>query len=71
MHVHHVAFGVELHIPDLLEELRPAEHVLRPEHEVLEQLKLLGRKIEPLPIDCGFVLQTIDLDGPVAQQFGA
>ena len=43
--VDHVAFRIEVHVPDLLEQGRAPDHLFGVEQEVLEQLELLGRQI--------------------------
>ena len=47
VHVHHVALRIEVHVPYLLQERGPADDFLGVEQEVLEELELLGREVEP------------------------
>ncbi len=53
MHVDHVALGVEVHVPDFLQERGTTDHFFRVEEEVLQQLKFLRRQVEDLVVDRG------------------
>src|ERR1043166_9617395 len=46
--VHHVALGIEVHVPHLLEQRGPPDDLFGMEEEVLQQLEFLRREIEPL-----------------------
>ena len=67
MDVHHVAFGIEVHVPDLLEQRGAADDLVGMEEEVLQELELPRREIEGVAVDRGDVAEPVERELPVAQ----
>ena len=67
MHVHHVALGIEVHVPDFFEQLSSPNYLSGVEHEVLQQLKLPGGEVEPFSVGCGLMLEPVQRQGAVGQ----
>lgn len=67
MHIHHVAPGVEVHVPHFLQERRSADDFSGMKHEVLEELELLGSQVEYAIADRDDMPQTIQSHRAAAQ----
>src|SRR5204862_2465764 len=71
MHVHHVALGIEVHVPHFFQQFRAAHYFLRMQQEMLQQVEFLGREIKTLAVDASLVLQPIELHRAVLQYLRA
>ena len=64
MDVHHVALGIEVHVPDFLEQRRASDHFVGVEKEVLQELEFLGGEVHGLARHMHGVAQAVQADVP-------
>ncbi len=69
--IDHVAIGVKVHVPHLLQQGGAADNFLRVKKEVLQELELLGCEVQPPIVHCGHVTKPIEGNRAVAQHIEA
>src|SRR5687768_4271781 len=71
MDVDHIALGVEMHVPHLLEERSATDDFLGVQQKILQELKLLGREIQHLVVHRRHVTKPIERYRTIAKHVKA